>query len=261
MKGTAFDGHFNTARYHTNLDDSDTDGFVERITDDNQFYIANKSLLNWYFVSETNGWRSNHTRMSTPNQMRILVTFPRAEMIRGCLTPMSVPAIFNKPTFSGSAFSPGIYEDYLVPWHVLIEGKADDKLKTKWELMDEITLEHFSARAHVYFSYPRRVKHIRLTIQDWYGISLMDDMRQDYVYARSDTPGRRYEEYSASDPYAYEIACRGSKDNIGTFLDNTAAYEHTELRREWRKWKERTIQSIWKGIYIPPFLFFGNNGS
>ena len=42
--------------------------------------------------------------------------------------------------------------------------------------------------------------------------------------------------------------------------NNTTPANFLPAREEWQKWKDRTIQSLWKGIYIPPFLFFGDNG-
>ena len=235
------------------------------------------------YAPETNSWKSNHTRPSTQDQLRLLVTLPEVQLVRGCINPMSVPAIFNKPTFfmrntgnSTFRFDPGVYEDYLVPHRVLIEGRANNNVRTKWELMDEFTLEHFSARAHVYFSYPRHVKHIRITVQDWYGNSLMDDMRDDYFqFFSGDTwqnpvAGRHYDAHSSV--YANYVVRRGEDYSIGRCLDelpttpifiswgNTTPANFLPARAEWQRWKDRTIQSLWKGIVIPPFLFFGDNG-
>ena len=173
-------------------------------------------------------------------------------------------------------FDPGVYEDYLVPHRVLIEGRADNNAKTKWELMDEFTLEHFSARAYEYFSYPRYVKYIRITIQDWYGNTLLDDMRNDYFHFfsgetwQNPVAGRHYNAHSSI--YANYVVRRGDDYTIGRCLDelpttpifltwsNTAEANFLPAREEWQKWKNRTIQSLWKSVYIPPFVFFGDNG-
>jgi hypothetical protein len=282
LKGTAFNstdgggsghGSIRWDQFYSNLSGPDPDGFITRLVDDCEFYIANKSLLKWYYSPETNSWKSNHTRPSSVNQFRILVTLPESQLVRGCINPMSVPATFNKPTFMKGTyytteyvFMPGLFEHYLVPWHVLIEGKTEESSKNKWELMDEFTLEHFSARSNTYFSYPRKVKYLRITVQDWYGNSLMEDMRGDYIYGSDNyyssttTPGRHYNEYSALMPRAYDIVRYGSGANIGEFLDDTINETYATIRVDWQKWKARTIQSLWKGIYIPPFLFFGDNG-
>jgi len=145
-----------------------------------------------------------------------------------------------------------------VPWRVLVEGKADNNVRTPWELMDEFALEHFSARAHTYFPYPREVKFIRITIQDWYGNTLMDDIKNDYVYNDPGTQHKttlgHYDKYSAVNPDARSLVLHHSPHNIGTMM---ASADYTALQAEWQMWKDRTIQSLWKGIYIPPFLFFG----
>ena len=241
--------------------------YFTRDVGDNRFYAANKSLLKWYYAPETNTWKSNHTRPSTQDQLRILVTLPDVQPVRGCINPMSVPAIFNKPTFfmrntsnSTFRFDPGVYEDYLVPHRVLIEGRVDNNVKTKWELMDEFTLEHFSARAHVYFSYPKDVKHIRITIQDWYGNTLLDDMRDDYFQFfsgetwQNPVAGRHYNTHSSI--YANYVVRRGEDYTIGRCLDelpttpifiswnNTTPANFLPAREEWQKWKDRTIQSL-----------------
>jgi len=251
------------------------------------FYIANKSLLKWYYAPETNSWKSNYTRPSTQDQLRLLVTLPHVQLVRGCINPIALPAIFNKPTFvydypPAFTFDPCVYGDYLLPWRVLIEGRADNRTRTPWELMDEYTLDHFSARAHVYFSYPRHVKYIRITVQDWYGNTLMDDSLNDYFYAKrvyyqnttSLAQGERFDMHSSihaipavrsNDHYtvrrclaegvvsAMTVASLGSGPNLQT-IDFALA------KAEWEEWRSRTIQSIWKGIAIPPFLFFGDNG-
>jgi hypothetical protein len=267
---------FDTNWYNSNLETriEENNGwdrviYSTRDVGDNRFYVANKILLKWYYAPETNTWKSNHTRPSTHDQMRIIIELPEVQSVRGCINPMSVPATFNKPVFytparsSGTLsptdeirFSPGLCEDFMVPWRVLIEGRANNHVRTKWELMDEFTLEHCSARAHTYFSYPRRVKYIRITIQDWYGNNLLDEMRKDFIYGSTVLQGH-YDKYSALAPPALDVVLRGVADHIGTFLE-TSGYER--LQSEWQRWRERTIQSIWKGIYIPPFLFFGDNG-
>ena len=252
--------------------------WVERDAGDNMGYVINKLLMRWYYDAETNTWRSNYTRRSTAEQLRLLVVLPRAELVRGCINPMSNPATFNKPAFlqNPEAFDPpqyrfnlGLYQDYNVPWRVLIEGRADDRTRTPWELMDEFTLEHFSARAHTYFSYPRHVRYIRITIQDWYGNSLMEDMKKDYVYPMFDTDYRplvgHYGKHSASAPPARDLVLHDSQDNISTLMERS---DRVGLRQMWEEWRNdplregqnRTFQSLWKGIYIPPFLFFGDNG-
>ena len=251
--------------------------WAERDAGDNLGYVVNKLLLRWYYIPETNMWRSNHTRLSTPDQLRLLVVLPRAELVRGCINPMSNPATFNKPMFTEDGanwgqyvFHPGLYQHYNVPWRVLIEGRADNRSQTPWELMDEFTLEHFSARSHTYFSYPKRVQYIRITVQDWYGSSLMEDMKKDYVYPYAGTDSYRslsghYGKYSAVVPSASDLAIYHSQDNLGTLMLSSG---YAALRREWERWKadplrdgqSRTFQSFWKGIYIPPFLFFGDNG-
>jgi hypothetical protein len=108
--------------------------------------------------------------------------------------------------------------------------------------------------------YPRHVKFIRITIQDWYGNTFLEDMRDDFIYQQAglQQAGMHYDRYSAVAPHAFDIVCRGDKGNIGSFLKDPLM-EYDGLRAEWILWGERTIQSIWKGIYIPPFLFFGNN--
>ena len=262
----SFATNFNARRYNPNFSIR-TDGegnsqqfFATRDVDDNQFYAANRALLKWYYAPETNSWKSNHTRPSTDDQLRILVTLPEVQVVCGCINPMSVPATANKPIFrtvnNEIRFHPGLYENYIVPWRVLIEGRANNHARTQWELMDEFALEHCSARAFTYFSYPRPVRFIRITIQDWYGNSLLDDMRDDYLY-RDDARRGHYDGFSAVAPPASEVIRWQTGDNLGTLLEMP---NHDGLRAEWNFWKERTIQSIWKAIYIPPFLFFGDNG-
>ena len=254
-----------TSAYRANLEEhiipKDTDGtelsWVIRPTDDNRAYMANKSLLHGYHSWETGGWRSNHRQPSTPNQLRFLVTFPQVQFIRGCFNPVSDVAVTEgKPYFykEGSIyrFEPGLYGNYLVPWHVLIEGRPDLKFKTKFQLIDEYTLEHFRADTHTHFSYQMPVKQLRITVQDWYGTTLLDDLKSDYIYMKGNW---HYGEYSALEPHACNVVCGRSSDNVGTFLNNPDP-KYDSLRAEWDLWKRRTIQSIWKGIYIPPFVFF-----
>jgi len=252
-------------QYNANLDEhivpQDDDGtersWVIRPTDDNRAYMANKSLLRGYYTWETGGWRSNHGQPSTPNQLRFLVTFPQVQFIRGCFNPVSNVAVTaGKPHFYREddvyKFEPGLYGDYLVPWRVLIEGRPDLKFKTKFQLIDEYTLEHFRTDTHTHFSYQVPVKQIRITVQDWYGTTLLDDLKDDYIYMKGNW---HYGEYSALEPHACDVVCGRSTDNVGTFLrDPDPVYD--SLRAEWDLWKRRTIQSIWKGIYIPPFVFF-----
>jgi hypothetical protein len=265
--------------------DPDRRYFCTRDVGDNRYYTANKSLLKWYFVRETNSWKSNHTRPSTEDQMRLTVSFKEKQLVRGCINPMSNPATWNMPTFwaditynqSFFKFEPYLYDHYLVPWRVLIEGRADDHVRTKWELMDEYTLQHFSTRAHTYFSYPREVQYIRITIQDWYGTTLMEDQREDYfqkasLQGSSTSPAQadHWQEYS--NIYAPQVVRRGRDYTIGRCMDELvttpipgasgSSYipDFKLAREEWQTWKARTIQSLWKTIYIPPFIFFGPHG-
>jgi len=65
---------------------------------------------------------------------------------------------------------------------------------------------------------------------------------------------------------------RGEDFTIGRCLDelsttpifiswgNTTPANFLPARTEWQRWKDRTIQSLFKAIYLPPFLFFGDNG-
>jgi hypothetical protein len=186
--------------------------------------------------------------------------------IQPMFSPLSVYIFDEVDRFQ---FYPGLYEEYLVPWHVLIEGRKDDHPLTKWELMDEYTLEHFSARAHVYFSYPRQVKFIRITVQDWYGSTMMEDIRKDWFYpfpnGDRNVAGDHWGEYS--NLYANRTVRMGNNYTVGRCLDELPVMpvsgttpDFRGAREEWQKWRQRTIQSLWKEIYIPPFLFFGDNG-
>jgi len=246
--------------------------------------VAKKALLKWYYSYETNTWRSNFGRPSTEDQLRFVIELKEPQLVRGCINPMSVPATWNRPVFWTNdtaktfQFNPGVYGDYLLPGRVLIEGRIDMNPMTQWELMDEYTMEHFSARAHVYFSYPRHVRFIRITIQDWYGTTLMDDMRDDWFYPVPTTGGSHPENLwdSRADHwgeynniYANRTVRLGKDYTIGKCLDDviqvpiTGQWELPDFlaaRREWDKWRDRTIQSMWKCPYIPPFMFFGDNG-
>ena len=251
--------------------------FSLRAVGDNKYYVANKHLLKWYFTPETNTWKSNHTRASTEEQLRFIITLPEVQLVRGCINPMSVPAIWNKPMFvadfgtglrSRFQFNPNLYDNYIVPWRVLIEGRRDMNPRTPWELMDEYPLEHFSTRAHVYFSYPRRVRFIRITVQDWYGTTLMEDVRNDWFYPASiGEYGEHWGAYSGI--HANHVVRRGRDYTVGRCMDElvttplgslTLSHDFSEARIEWQKWRAKTMQSLWKSIYIPPFLFFGENG-
>ena len=171
---------------------------------------------------------------------------------------------------SGFKFDPKLFDEYLVPWHILVEGRRDDKPVTKWEFMDEFTLEHFSARAHAYFSYPKEVKFIRLTIQDWYGTTLMDDVRKDWFYpmpsgSGESPPSYHWGEYSHL--YAGHTVRKGYDYTVGRCLDESPmtqvqgmTLDFQAAHEEWKQWKAKVMQSLWKSIYIPPFLFFGANG-
>jgi hypothetical protein len=197
---------------------------------------------------------------------------------------MSVPATSNKPVFWANTqinnfrFYPGLYDDYLVPGRVLIEGRRDMQPLTPWELMDEYTLEHFSARAHVYFSYPREVRFIRITVQDWYGTTLMSDMRKDwFMVSHADVNAlerRRADHWGVhSSTHAFRATVLGQDYTVGRCMDELVMTptvgvasitpivpDFLNARLEWAKWNARTMQSIWKQIYIPPFLFFAPNG-
>ena len=276
---------YNPDLFHPSIQtwtDIDMDGKTRRYclrdVGDNKFYVANKALLAWYYVPENNSWKSNYGRPSTEGQLRLLIELPEVQMVRGCINPISVPAIWNKPVFwvqsgyssSGFKFDPKLFDEYFVPWHILVEGRRDDKPVTKWEFMDEFTLDPFSARAHAYFSYPREVKFIRLTIQDWYGTTLMDDVRKDWFYpmpsgSGESPPSDHWGEYShlyaghtVRKVYDYTVGrCLDERPTTpvqGLTLDFQAAHE------EWKQWKAKVMQSLWKSIYIPPFLFFGANG-
>lgn len=203
---------------------------------DNRAYVANKRLIGWYYNCVTNSWRSNKGRPSSDNQLRFTITFRDPVWIAGCLNPISVPAIWNKPVFTvpfkemkatdygsylfaqGDYFiDPKLYGAYLVPDTVLIEGREDDAQTTAWELMDEYRLEHFSAHAHTYFSYPKRVKQIRITIQDWYGDSFLDDILDDWFYP---VPGT----------YSYDVPMWEETEAVRTNLSNNdpRKYEYYE---------------------------------
>jgi hypothetical protein len=103
----------------------------------------------------------------------------------------------------------------------------------------------------------------------------MDDMLDDYFYPASSSVTAsnlqrgHFDEYSSI--YANYIVRNGDKYTIRKCLDETpitlsrlsggaATLDFMPAKEEWRRWKKRTIQSMWKGIYIPPFLFFGDNG-
>jgi len=86
----------------------------------------------------------------------------------------------------------------------------------------------------------------------------MDDMKSDYVYNDPGTQHKttlgHYGKYSAVEPDARSLVLHHSPHNIGTMMESG---DYTALQAEWQMWKDRTIQSLWKGIYIPPLLFFG----
>jgi len=244
---------------------------------DNKYYEANKALLKWYYDPYTNTWKSNFGRPSTEDQLRFLIDLGEPQLVRGCLHPMSVPATWNKPVFWTNTyvntfqFYPGLFEDYIVPGRVLIEGKPDLNPLTPWELLDEYSLQYFAADAHVYFSYPRRARIIRITIQDWYGTTLMDDVRNDWFYYGSKEwwGGARVDHWGEySNVYANRTVRLGSDYTVGRCIDelvttrlvNGITPDFLGARIEWAKWKARTIPSLWKQIYWPPMIFFGNNG-
>jgi hypothetical protein len=96
----------------------------------------------------------------------------------------------------------------------------------------------------------------------------MDDVRKDWFYpmpSGDNPPSDHWGEYSHV--YASLTVRKGYDYTVGRCLDERpttqvqgVTLDFQAAHDEWKKWKAKVMQSLWKSIYIPPFLFFGANG-